>query len=182
MREDLPVSTHHHHHHRQENRAVKFLRAYRFEVIWLAIVLLGIFLVLEQIDFRAALLRWLTFAGGAALEGIDLMSSAVFTFIGHTTVADAIGYLLILGAVVAVLLRIRWRLMRAPSLTSVQCPRCRSDLHRVHRQALDHAINWYVPVRRYQCTNRECNWRGLRVGESIHRLRSAPTTRQTSPE
>jgi len=169
-------------HRHQDNRASKLLREYRFEVVWLAIVLLGAFLVLEQIDIRSALLRWLTSTGQAALAEINLLDGAMLHFVARTTVADAIGYLLILGAAVAVLLRIRWRLMRAPSLASVLCPRCGADLHRVHRRKLDHAIDWYVPVRRYRCANQQCNWDGLRIARSSHRRRSAPPPQQAPSE
>jgi hypothetical protein len=169
-------------HRHQEDRVSKLLREYRFEVVWLAIVLLGLFLVLEQIEISPALLQWLTSTDQAVQEDMSLLDGAMQQAVAPTAEADAIGYALILGAAVAILLRIRWRLMRAPSLTSIRCPRCRADLHRVHRRTLDHAIDWYVPVRRYRCANRQCNWDGLRIARSTHRRRSAPSPHHASTE
>jgi hypothetical protein len=172
----------HRHHHRQESRLRQFLSAYRFEVLWLFVVFLGVFLVLEQMDVRATLLRWLKAAEQPAMRGITRIGRAVLLFIERTTVADAIGYVLILGAFAAILLRFRWRLMRAPSLTTTRCPKCNVAIQRTHRRALDHALSWFVPVRRYRCSNHECGWRGLRVVSMTSRGGPVQTPGSTAPE
>jgi predicted RNA-binding Zn-ribbon protein involved in translation (DUF1610 family) len=77
---------------------------------------------------------------------------------------------------VAIAYRLRWRLMHSRSLTSMTCPNCGSDIHRVHRHTADRIANWFVPVRRYRCWNKECEWSGLRVVGSARRT-SAPKRR-----
>lgn len=81
----------------------------------------------------------------------------------QVTAYHAIGVLLLVGSTTVVVSRIRHRLQTSKGLTALKCPECGSELHRSHRHALDRAISCFVPVGRYRCRNRQCNWRGLRV-------------------
>ncbi|MCX7706668.1 MAG: hypothetical protein N2204_01495 [Anaerolineae bacterium] len=153
----------HHHHHRQPGPVRTFLRKYRFEIIWVAVVALGIFLLFERFNIRASVMRWLRTAATIVLQGAGRLDDAVMRFLARTTLSDAVAYVLILGAVVALLLRVRWRLQNTPRYTELKCPRCGGDLHRVHRTTADHLISVVVPVRRYRCGNRDCRWHGRRV-------------------
>lgn len=165
--------SHRHHHHRRQPGPVRtFLRKYRFEIIWVAVVALGIFLLFERFNIRASIMRWLRTAAGFVLQGAGRLSDAVVEFLTRTTLSDAVAYVLILGAVVALVLRVRWRLQNSPQYTELKCPLCGSDIHRIHRTTADHLISMIVPVRRYRCGNRDCGWRGRRV--------VAPTSLATS--
>lgn len=152
-----------HRRHRKTSRLGSFLRQYRFEIIWVAVVAFGIFLVFERMNIRRNALQWVRTVAAAALHGAGRLDDIVAAFLARTTVSDAIGYVLILGAVVALAARIRWRLRRSPRFIVLQCPKCGRDIHRIHRTRLDHVISVFVPVRRYRCTDRECRWQGLRV-------------------
>lgn len=149
--------------HKQPSRLSTFLRQYRFEIIWLIVVALGVFLVFERMDIRQSALRWLRTTAAVLLHGVGRLDNVVADFLARTTVSDAIGFVLILGALVAITLRTRWRLRHNPQYITLKCPRCGSDIHRVHRTRLDHLISAFVPVRRYRCAKRECGWKGLRV-------------------
>ncbi len=140
-----------------------FLRQYRFEIIWAAVVALGVFLVFERMNIRRTVLQWLGAVAAALLHRAGHVGEAVAAFLARTTLSDAVGYALILGALVALLLRVRWRLMRSPRATALRCPACSGEIHRVHRSRLDHALSGFVPVQRYRCANRVCRWEGLRV-------------------
>lgn len=48
------------------------------------------------------------------------------------------------------------------------CPQCGEPLHRVHRHPLDRLLSLFVPLRRYTCYARDCQWTG------VLRHRSAP--------
>lgn len=160
----MPESrSHHHHHHRQPGPVRTFLRKYRFEIIWVAVVALGIFLLFERFNIRANVMRWLRTAARFLLQGAGRVSDVVAQFLTRTTLSDAVAYLLILGAAVALVLRVRWRLQNSPQFTTLKCPQCGADIHRIHRTPADHLISAIVPVRRYRCGNRDCRWRGRRV-------------------
>lgn len=132
-------------------------------------ILLGIFLVVERLNIRRSLFNWLT----VALRGLERSAmgaaTGVANFISNSTTSDVIGYVLILGALIAIVLRLRWRLLRNTALTTIRCPACNGEVHRVHRHRLDHLVSAFVPVRRYRCTNRECLWDGIRIISSRRR-------------
>jgi hypothetical protein len=151
------------HHHRHESRSQRFWRQYRFEIVWVVVVALGIFLVMEKLSLRHTLLLWgrqaLAWLGDAAGRS----DSGVVGAIRHATPADIAGSILILGALVILFVRLRRQLTQAPLLRAGICPRCGGGLHRVHRHAWDRVVSWYVPVRRYRCANPTCRWENLRV-------------------
>lgn len=149
--------------HRPPNRLQQFLRRYWFEITWLAVVALGIFLIFERMNIRRSVLGWLSRFAQGVLQGVGQFDDRIAYWLARTTVSDTIGFVLILGALVAIVLRFRWRLLHNPALSSLTCPECSGALHRVHRTRLDHLINMFVPVRRFRCANRECKWQGLRV-------------------
>lgn len=152
--------------HSQPSHLNAFLRQYRFEIIWLAVVALGVFLVFERMQIRSNLMKWLRNTAAVLLRGVGRLDNLVADFLARTTVSDAIGFVLILGAFIAITLRMRWRLRHNPQYSTLKCPRCDSDIHRVHRTRSDHLISTFVPVRRYRCAKRECGWKGLRVTSS----------------
>lgn len=160
----MSETQHRHRHQHEEGRFRRFLRTYRFEIIWAAVVALGIFLILERMNIRARIVQGLRAAAALLFHGAGHLEQSIVSFLARTTFSDAVGYVLILAALVAILWRIRWRMMRSPTLTTLRCPRCSGEIHRVHRHLLDRLISLYVPVRRYRCANGSCRWQGLRVG------------------
>ena len=147
-----------------EKPARRFLRTYRFELIWLAVVVLGIFLIFERLNIRSAFFAWFRQAARALLRSAGRLSQVIDVFLARTTLSDLIGVVLVLGAAVAILLRVRWRIIHNPALAILRCPQCGGGIRRVHRHKVDHLISPFVPVRRYHCTNDACRWYGLRVG------------------
>ncbi len=138
----------------------RFVRKYNFEIGWCLVVGLGVFLVVvDPGNLKSTL--WL--AANELKDGLLAETDRFLGFLGHLRMADLIGGLLIVAAMGALLIRIRWQLMHAPALTTGSCPRCGGVIHRVHRHRLDRAISWYLPVHRYRCSNGECEWGGLRV-------------------
>jgi hypothetical protein len=148
----------------REGRLRRILRAYRFEIIWLVIVALGIFLIFERLNVRSSLFEWLGRVSAAAQGGVGRLDDQFGAFLARITLSDAIGFALILGALAVIALRVRWRLIHNPALALLRCPRCDGNIHRVHRHAPDRVISLYVPVQRYRCANDQCLWHGLRVG------------------
>jgi hypothetical protein len=155
-------------HTRQENRALRFWRSYRLELILLVAVALGLFLVLERMSLRATLAAWFRGFITRLLGRFQALDAELTAFLARLSISDVVGFVLIVGAVAAILLRVRWRLLNDPRLTAPACPRCGGPIHRVHRTRLDHLISIYVPVRRYRCHNEACHWQGRRVGKHHH--------------
>jgi hypothetical protein len=158
----------HHSHHPRESRFGSFLSANSVEIIAAAVVGLGIFLILERMNIRLALLQAAGIGVQNALHAIGHVDDAVADLIARITLSNALGFVLVLGAGIAIVLRVRWRLVQTESLTTLRCPRCGGSIHRVHRRLGDRAISWFVLVRRYSCWNRECRWCGIRVATSKH--------------
>jgi len=158
------VSESRHQDRRSERRFRWIFRSYNFEIFGLIVIILGIFLILERLSIRSTLSGWLRRASAVVLRGTGQLDEHISAFLAHTTVSDAIGYLLIVGALAAIFMRVRWRAMHDPALAVLRCPKCNGGIHRAHRRRLDRLVSLFVPVRRYRCTNDQCRWRGLRVG------------------
>jgi hypothetical protein len=158
------VSTPQEHRRHRETQLRQLLHAYGFEIIWLVVISLGIFLIFERLNIRGSLFAWLSLVATSALGGVDRLDDLIGAFLARITLSDAVGVVLVLAALAAIVLRVRWRVLRNPALTVLRCPRCDGQIHRVHRHAVDRLICLFVPVRRYRCANDECRWHGLRVG------------------
>jgi hypothetical protein len=158
------VSTSQPDHRHRESRLRRILRAYKFEIIWLAIVGLGVFLIFERSNNRNSMFGWLRQVSAVALGGVGRLGDQLGALLAWVTLSNAIGFMLVLGALVAIALRVRWRLLQNPALTLLRCPSCSGNIHRVHRHAADRLISLYVPVQRYRCANDQCRWHGRRVG------------------
>ncbi len=141
----------------------RILREYRVELIALAFVLLGWFLLVEQIRIRAIIFGTLRRAFGAMARVADHIIEVLVYEATHITLSDAIGLILIGLAFVILVWRVGYRLRRSPDLTALACPVCGGELRRVRRTFLDRVISQFVPVRRYSCKNPDCRWTGLRV-------------------
>jgi uncharacterized paraquat-inducible protein A len=136
---------------------------WRLEILALAAVGVGIFLLVEQFNIRQTVLEWsLGLLAALGQTTLDL-GNALVDRVEHVTLSDATGLMLIVLAVGLVAWRTGHRIRRSPRWTATVCPRCGQRLHRHHRTALDYFISRFVPVRRYRCHNPECHWSGLRV-------------------
>lgn len=138
------------------------------EILVGVFVALAIFLLVERMSIRQTLWRWLLALWHGIVGLVSGLTRAVIGLAQHTTLSDLLAYCLLFMAAALMLWRIRRRLMTQPRFTSLKCPRCGSEVHRVHRAWHDRLLDLYVPVRRYQCEDQECRWRGLRVKPSRH--------------
>ena len=159
-------STHRHRHHRPESRWKQIWRQYGFEIIIAGVVALGVFLLLEQMSIRLTLIRWLGSALSALLHGVGQIDNVARDTLEHLTLSNALGLVLIFGALLAIVLRLRWQLMHRPALTVMTCPTCGSELRQTHRRPIERLIDWYIPLRRYRCRNHDCGWAGFKIKAS----------------
>jgi hypothetical protein len=168
-----PETTHHRVRRRRKPR--RFLASVRrvwygwwVEILVVVLTLLAVFLLVERIDIRRTLAAGLVRLLAGLGQGISIHSQRVRDFIQGTSPSDLIAYLLLLLVIGLVVWRLRWRLTTTPRFTEIKCPDCGSDLHRIRRRGRDRVLSLFVPVRRYQCRNHDCQWRGLRVQTSRH--------------
>lgn len=141
-----------------------FLREYRQEIIVLILVLLA----------GAGLFAFSRYEGSLAdlpsvlAEQVSAANQSLMSQIRQTL--DSIG-LMTLGVLAAGLLllvyitwRVRYHWRHNEGIRATNCPRCGADIYRVHRSAFDRILSATLlpSARRYRCSNRECNWSGLR--------------------
>ena len=137
----------------------QILREYRIELAATLMALLGIFLLVEQMQIRVTVLRVIRLAWRALSGAVGGVVRAFVYRILHITVSDLIGLALIVLSVVIVL----WRVRLIQRLTGSVCPVCGGELRRRGRDWLDRLLSLLLPVRPYRCRNEECRWEGLRV-------------------
>ena len=133
------------------------------EILIGVLVTLAVFLLVERMDIRQTLRNWLVAAWHGLESLISGLTRAAIGQVQNITPSDLVAYALLVAAAYLVLWRGRRRLMTQPRFTTLKCPRCGSEVHRIHRHWHDHLLDLYVPVRRYQCKDPACRWRGLRV-------------------
>ena len=142
----------------------RILREYAVEIIAGLIVLLGVFLVVGQVDMRATITNASQFIVEfvrnirASASGLEVSSAVSFS------TSEIVGFLFIVFAVLFVLWRIRYRFLNSDRWQSVTCPRCGDEIHRIHRSRFDRFIGKiFLPYAgRYECMNEDCYWTGLR--------------------
>ena len=139
----------------------QFIREYRPELIAALMALLGIFLLVEQMDIRVTIFRIMRLVWRTVGETVaDVVRTVIYSIL-HIRPSDLLGVVLILLSIVIVLWRVRVRLIQR--MTGSICPVCGGDLRRSRRDRLDRLVSLVLPVRPYRCRNSECRWKGLRV-------------------
>jgi hypothetical protein len=84
-------------------------------------------------------------------------------FLDRLSVTKLAGFVLLLAFLAILAWRERSRLVNSPHLSAEACPSCGGVLYRVHRRSVDRLLGRIsgIPLRRYQCINDACGWRGL---------------------
>ena len=149
----------------------RLLKEYRIEFIAGGVALIGIFLMIEPFDIREALLNTLTKLANNILAGLEGLVTRVNNRATVLSVSDVLGILLVLLAVGFIVWRIRFRFRTGKRWQSDLCPKCSSQIMRVHRNWLDHILGATLlpEARRYRCVDSECGWSGLLRRHASHR-------------
>ena len=137
----------------------QLLREYWIELTFILLALLGIFLLVEQMEIGVTLLRIARTVWHTASSAVATAVKAMVYRVLQTTISDRIGLVLIVMSAVAALWRGRVRVIRR--LAGRTCPVCGGELHRTPRRWQDRLLSLLVPVVRRQCNNKECRWEGL---------------------
>jgi hypothetical protein len=149
----------------------KFLKEYRIEAIAVLLALVGVFLLVEQLEIRATLRKILTDSTGWIANLARTLLDGVYNYILGFSLSDLVGWVLIFSAAAFIIWRFRYHYLRSARWRSNTCPRCGSSLHRIRRSNLDRLLTKiFLPhAGRYLCANSTCRWSGLRHRNEHHK-------------
>ena len=162
----MPGELHRHRSERRSSPFLLFLKTYWVEILIVVGLILAIFLLFERMNIRTSLVGLLNAVTGAGLNAIVSLFNNLVGLRSRLGLSELIAIPMLIGVILLLIWRIRWRLRHTPALVDTHCPQCGSEMQRVHRRSSDRAISIFVPVRRYRCNNRECGWSGRRVSTS----------------
>jgi hypothetical protein len=157
-----------------------FLREFRIEVIAILLALLGVFLLVEQIEIRSTLRNWLSSSSGWLAQLAHAAIDSLVHYIQSFSPSDLVGWILIFSTTVFLVWRIRYHFLHSERWRAHACPRCGSSLHRIHRTNLDRLLTRTLLPKgnRYLCSNPECRWTGLRRRTGQHGSESPEVSSQ----
>ncbi len=141
----------------------KLLKEYRVELIALLVVLFGFFLLVEQLDIRVTVFRFISQAyNQIRAAGINIYS-VVSNYAKAITLSDAIGWVIIIGASFFFFHRARYRFLLSIYIPDRTCPICGEAVRRVHRTSWDKFLQrvLFSKFLRYACRNEECRWSSI---------------------
>jgi hypothetical protein len=142
----------------------RLLREYGLEFVALVVAATGIFLVANEFSIREVLgfvyQNAISHLGSWAVN----LSTGVQNYFSRFTSNDLLGWLLFFFGLVFIFWRGRIHFLRSAYWKSVNCPKCGTTLHRIHRTSWDRFLSrvLFLDARRYCCRNPDCGWSGLR--------------------
>ncbi len=140
----------------RKSKKGKFWRKYNFEVLIFSLIVIGIFLIIEDFSIKNSILN-------AYIQIYDFLIKLFLTFyVTLTTLlygvenSDLFGLGLIVFAIFLILLKWRQNLLSQYSIYEV-CVDCNSRIHRIKRRKIIKifAYIFRLKIKRYQCT--ACN-------------------------
>ena len=141
-----------------------FFREYDYEILIVSLFLLGIFLLVEELEIKTYLyriIRWFLFSLGDIIKIIRDSILLLFKDKNYE-LSDIVGVFLILFALN--LAAKRWRdreIRRSPSLN--ECPKCGEKLQRIQRTFKQKIVSkiYFAQIKNYMC--KSCNFNGMKM-------------------
>lgn len=160
----------------------KFIKEYRVELIALLLVLLGVFLLVEQFNIRLTVRESIEQLITYVPQFLTSSQEVFLSYLSRFTLSDLLGWVLIISTTIFVAWRFRYRFLRSSTWRSTTCPKCGSPLNRIPRKRIHYLLGKTVLPhgRYYQCSNKDCSWTGLR--HRHRKQRSDPGIKQYPPE
>ena len=140
----------------RKSKKSKFWRKYNFEIVIFSLIVIGIFLIIEDFNIKNSILN-------AYIQIYDFLIKLFLTlYVALTTLlygvenSDLFGLGLIVFAIFLILLKWRQNLLNEYSIYEV-CRYCNSRIHRIKRRKRIKifAYIFRLKIKRYQCT--ACN-------------------------
>ncbi len=54
----------------------------------------------------------------------------------------------------------------------MSCPRCNSEVFKVHRKGINKIIGYFVKTRQFDCSNKACNFTAIRLTKSRNKFKN----------
>jgi len=145
---------------RKEQKERSFFDTYWCELSVVALLGLGIFLILEQLEIKAAVYDFMVRTGGGAWTHIRSAGRATLGWLREVKTSNLVGFTLIVTAFVLMLAKLRFRaLKRHPHISN--CPSCGADLHRIHCRPIHRILELilWIRITHYSCC--KCPFRAV---------------------
>jgi len=151
------------HRRRKSQRHEKsILREFTMEIIIGILFLLGIFLLLEEMEIKTYIFHGIVSFFQAITNGFSNSLGAIIGTVDIIETSDIVGTLLILVAFFLIMHRVRQKaIIRLHELSA--CPDCGGDLLHIHKNYLQRLTSkiFRLKIRRYHC--KSCEFEGLRI-------------------
>ena len=140
----------------------KFLKEYNFEIIVVFLIGLGIFLLVEDLEIKGYLYKFIKGFFFGIGDIVQFFSNAITFLVRQFETSDLVGISLILIALLLIANRWRERMIERYLILN-NCPNCDGNLLRIKR-TLKHKITslvYFVDVKNYSCKN--CDYNGIKL-------------------
>jgi hypothetical protein len=118
----MPEDHHHHRSERQRSPFLLFLKTYWVEILIVVGLVLGLFLLFEQMNIRATLFGWFGAVTDAGLNAATRLFDNLIDLGSRLGLSELIAIPLLSGVVILLIWRIRWRLRNTPALVDTGPP------------------------------------------------------------
>ena len=145
----------------------KLLREYRVELLFVVLALVGIELVVTRVEIHIILINLFKQWFNATRTTTSWATDAVGAFFSNISLYDLVGFILLITSSYLLLYRLRRRYLKSIRWQGDICPRCKGQIHRIHRTPQDRILAFLVRRRlhRYACTDQACGWSGIFYGK-----------------
>jgi len=151
------------HRRRKSQRHEKsILREFTSEIIIGILFLLGVFLLLEEMEIKTYVFHGIVSFFQSLTNGFNNLLGVIIGTADKFETSDIVGSLLILLALFLITVRVRQKaIIRFNELS--ECPDCGGDLLHIHRNYLQRLTSkiFRLKIRRYHC--KSCEFEGLRI-------------------
>ena len=148
-------------HAHREPRGPSLFQRFWFEILALALLALGVFLLVERLQIKSIVWKWLVRVG----ELVAAIGSVIGHWISQHLItvekSDLVGAGLILVALLMIVSRLRARAIvrHPPPALKEEYPKCQADMVRAPRRLCHRLLECalWIRIRRYACS--KCSFR-----------------------
>ena len=139
-----------------------FYQEYNFEITVVALIALGIFLLIEDLEIKHYLYEFVKAIFFTIGNFIELLRDGTIFIIEKFEISDLVGISLILLAFFLIANRWRERLIERYSVLK-NCPDCNGDLQRIKRDFNQKVTSfiYFLTVKNYHC--KSCSYKGFKL-------------------
>jgi len=146
------------HHGKKSRRRVSFFRRYWFEISVGTLFAAGVFLLVERMQIKAAILEGFLWLLRGLQSGVYALGHALAHIYGDFEISDIVGTVLILTALGMLAYRMRARAIDSHPDLQDHCPQCGGDLQRIRCDRPHRILGVILQVRMKHYSCRDCTF------------------------